>query len=251
MRGRNELIVKKVSISLVIVLLLAGAGFVIWASDAQGPSKQALADMQGGNGVVVENQAGWTVFRPQDGQPTVGLIFYPGGRVDYRSYAPLLSQIAAKGYEVVLVPMPLNLAIFGVEKAGDVMAAFPSVKAWAIGGHSVGGSMAAQYVINHPGSVQGLVFWASYPPSSMVALTGLKISLVSGSKDGLATPATIESSHSLLPASTTYVVIEGGNHGQFGSYGSQSGDNPATIDPSVQWQQTVDATVNLLGSLVK
>jgi hypothetical protein len=242
-------LVKRILIGLVIVLILAGTGFVIWASNAQGPSQQALAAMQDGNGVVVENGSNWTVFQPQAGQPSVGLIFYPGGRVDYRSYAPLLSLIAAKGYEVVLVPMPLNLAIFGVEKAGDVIAAFPQVKVWAVGGHSLGGSMAAQYVINHPGSVQGLVFWASYPPSSMLDRSDIKIALISGSRDGLATPSKIESSHKLLPASTTYILIQGGNHGQFGSYGNQSGDNPAAISPEDQWQQTVNATVDLLAQI--
>ena len=243
---------KKILIGLVIVLALAGAGFVIWASIAQGPSQEALAVMKNdGNGVVIESQAAWTVFRPQTGQPSTGFIFYPGGRVDYRSYAPLLSDIAAKGYEVVLAPMPLNLAIFGVEKAGEVIAAFPQVKIWAIGGHSLGGAMAAQYVINHPGAVQGLVLWAAYPPSLMIGRSDLKILLVSGSKDGLATPATIEASHLLLPDSTIYVIIEGGNHGQFGSYGDQPGDYPATIPPADQWRQTVDATVNLLAELRK
>ncbi len=243
--------VKKVLIGFVILLVLAAGGFVFWASSSQGPSQEALLAMKGGEGVAIESYADWTVFRPQDAQPEVGLIFYPGGRVDYRSYAPLLSMVARRGYEVVLVPMPLNLAVFGVEKAQQVITAFPQVKAWAIGGHSLGGSMAAQFAINHPGATQGLVFWAAYPPSSMAERGDLRITLISASRDGLSTPEKIEASRQLLPPTTDFVVISGGNHAQFGSYGDQPGDNPATIAPVSQWQQVVDATVSLLEKLAK
>lgn len=243
--------VKKIFLGLVILLVLAAGGFVFWASSSQGPSQEALLAMKSGGGVAVESSADWTVFRPQDVQPEVGLIFYPGGRVDTRSYAPLLSMIARRGYQVVVVAMPLNLAVFGVEKAQQVIAAFPQVKAWAIGGHSLGGSMAAQFAINHPGVLRGLVFWAAYPPSSMAGRSDLQITLISASHDGLSTPDKIEASRQLLPRTTDFVVISGGNHAQFGSYGDQPGDNPATIAPASQWQQVVDATAALLGKLAK
>ena len=237
---------RKIFLALLIVLVLAGAGFVIWASVAQGPSQQALAALNSGNGVTVTIQQDWIVFSPTNSQPTTGLIFYPGGRVDYRSYSPLLHSIAAQGYKVVLLQMPLNLAIFGVEKAADVIKAFPEVKSWAVGGHSLGGSMAAQFVSNHFSAVQGLVFWASYPAGSLKDRFDFKVVSISGSLDGLATPAKVDDSHKLLPDNTTYVVIAGGDHGQFGSYGDQPGDNPASISPDEQWKQIVDATVGLL-----
>ncbi len=54
----------------------------------------------------------------------------------------------------------------------------------------------------------------------------------------------------LFPNSTTrFVLIQGGNHGQFGSYGDQPSDNPATISPTAQWEQTADATFQLLADL--
>jgi hypothetical protein len=240
---------RKILIGLLALLVVAAAGFVIWASAALGPSQQALAAMNSSGGITVENVSGWTVFRPDNTQPTTGFIFYPGGKVEYRSYAPLLRLIAAQGYEVVLVPMPLNLAIFGIDKARDVIKAFPQVKTWAIGGHSLGGSMAAQFVGSNPGIVQGLVFWASYPGASLSSAPGLKVLSVSGSQDGLATPAAIDSSKKDLPPGTSYEVIKGGNHGQFGSYGDQPGDNQASIPPEEQWAQVAAATAALLNEI--
>ncbi len=168
--------------------------------------------------------------------------------MDYRAYAPLLHSIASKGYLVVLVPMPLNLAVFGIDAAQGVIEAYPQIKHWAVGGHSLGGSMAAQFVINHPGEVDGLVFWASYPGASM-ADSPVRVVSISGSQDGLAPPQKFSESRDLEPAATRYVVIEGGNHAQFGSYGLQPGDGTATIPPTVQWEKTVNATVELLQTL--
>ena len=38
--------------------------------------------------------------------------------------------------------MPLNLAVFGANSAHAVIDAFPNITSWAIGGHSLGGTMA-------------------------------------------------------------------------------------------------------------
>jgi hypothetical protein len=188
------------------------------------------------------------VITPFKNEPKKGLIFYPGGRVDARSYAPQLHAIAAQGYLTVIAPMPLNLAIFGVNQASDVINAFPEIKHWAIGGHSLGGSMAARFVQSNPTAVEGLVFWASYPDIDLSALP-IVVTLVSGTKDGLATPDKIADTAHFLPADTTYVAIDGGDHAQFGWYGPQAGDNPADISRSDQQAETVQATVGLLAKL--
>jgi pimeloyl-ACP methyl ester carboxylesterase len=129
-----------------------------------------------------------------------------------------------------------------------VINAYPQIQHWAIGGHSLRGSMAAQFVSNHPGKVAGLVVWASYPAGSMVD-NPVQVVSISGSQDGLATPAKIDVGHKLEPANTRFVVVAGGNHAQFGSYGLQPGDGTATISPAVQWEQTVKATLDLLNQI--
>ncbi|HQV70258.1 MAG TPA: alpha/beta hydrolase [Thermoflexales bacterium] len=229
------------------LILLAALGFVGWASLIPAPMPEAMQALNSTAQVKVETQ-NWLVFRPAQ-TPSTGLIFYPGGRVDARAYAPYAQAIAAQGYLVVIPPMPLNLAIFGVDKAAQIQAAFPEIKRWAIGGHSLGGSMAATFVAQHQAQMQGLVFWASYPADGALANSAVKVVSVSASRDGLATPDKIQASRANLPPGTTWVVIEGGDHAQFGWYGDQAGDNPAQISRADQQAQTVKATVDLLKSL--
>ena len=233
----------------VIVIVLALAGFTAWAYTPPAPMPEALAALQSDAEVQVQSSP-WLVFRPAHGEPTAGLIFYPGGRVNYRSYAPTLRAIAAGGYLVVCVPMPFNLAIFGAERATPAMAAYASIKSWAIGGHSLGGAMAARYAYNHPGAVAGLVLWAAYPASTdNLSARDLRVVSIYGTRDGLATAGKIDASRPLLPANTRWVAIEGGNHAQFGWYGAQPGDNPAIISRPAQTEQIVKATLELLQQL--
>ncbi len=77
----------------------------------------------------------------------------------------------------------------------------------------------------------------------------LPITSVYGTRDGLATPDKIAASRALLPADTRWVAIEGGNHAQFGWYGSQAGDNPAAIEHEEQQNQTINAALELLASV--
>jgi hypothetical protein len=107
--------------------------------------------------------------------------------------------------------------------------------------------MAANFAKNHPGAVQGLALWAAYPASSDdLSSSGLRVVSITGSLDGLATSEKIEASRQLLPADTTWAPIAGGNHAQFGWYGNQAGDNPASISRSDQQAQIVAATLILL-----
>jgi pimeloyl-ACP methyl ester carboxylesterase len=234
---------------ILAIPLLAAGGFVVWAEMTPSPMPEALAALQSDSQVEVTTDR-WLIFRPVNQQPSTGLILYPGGRVDSRSYAPTARAIAADGYLVVIVPMPLNLAVFGADKASEVISAFPKIGHWAVGGHSLGGAMAARFAHGHASELEGLVLWAAYPDASNdLSTSDLAVTSVYGTLDGLATQEKIASSRSLLPQETQWVTIEGGNHAQFGWYGPQSGDNPATISREAQQQQIVEATIRLLGYL--
>lgn len=239
----------KVLIVVLIVILAVFLGFVIWAETPPAPMQQAYDALQSDANITVF-QGQWTVFQPTTANYTTGFIFYPGGRINPISYAPYTHQIAAEGYLVVIVPMPLNLAVFGVNSANNVIAAYPNVTHWAIGGHSLGGTMAAQYIQDNPGKVQGLALWTAYPPSG-VNLSGSNISAVTihGTNDGLVSNQQITDSLKQLPPDTVRVDIDGGNHAQFGWYGAQSDDNPASISREQQQNITVNATVQMLSKL--
>jgi pimeloyl-ACP methyl ester carboxylesterase len=210
---------------------------------------EALAALQSDD-VVTVSQADWIEFAPTGGNPITGLLFYPGGRVDARAYAPPARELAAQGYLVAITPMPFNLAILDPERANAVIAAHPEIEHWLIGGHSLGGATAAIYANRQPQAVDGVVFWAAYPPDSdsLAARTDLLVTSISGTLDGLATPAKIAATAPLLPPGAQMVPIEGGNHAQFGWYGDQAGDNPATISREEQQRQVVAATLAALAA---
>lgn len=236
-----------VLIGLLVVLILAVGGFVVWAETPLGPMPEAIAALESNAEVAVQTEP-WLLFAPAEKTPNVGLIFYPGGRVDPRSYAPAAHSIAAQGYLVVIPPVPLNLAVFAPDIAADVIAANPAVKRWFVGGHSLGGAMAASFAYNHPDAVDGLVLWASYPasPSDFSQRPDFPVLTVYGSADmGL---DGIEASRSLLSPTTDWVVIDGGNHAQCGWYGPQPGDNPATISREDQQAQLIAVTVDFLAA---
>lgn len=231
---------------LILIPLLVLSGFVIWAETPLGPMPEAVAALNSDNQVQVETEP-WLIFQPTTGEPDTGLIFYPGGRTDPRSYAPAARAIAAQGYLVVIVPMPLNLAVFGVEQASEVMDAYPQIEHWVIGGHSLGGAMAAAFANRQPQAVEGLVFWAAYPSSSDdLSKSDLKVLSLFGTQDGLTTGNKVDASRALLPSTTSFTPIEGGNHAQFGYYGSQPGDGEATISRESQQDVAVNATVQML-----
>jgi len=231
---------------LIGILFAAVIGFVAWGLIIPAPMPEALAALQSDAQVNITTEP-WLVFQSSQNVPTTGLIFYPGGRVDPRAYAPQAHIIASQGYLVIIVPMPLNLAVLGAERASSVIHKYPNIQNWVIGGHSLGGSMAALYADRHRDQIKGLVLWASYPASSNnLADSTIKVASIYATLDGLATQEKIDASRKLLPADTTWVQIEGGNHAQFGWYGFQSGDNPARISREEQQIQIVQATLNLL-----
>ncbi len=146
--------------------------------------------------------------------------------------------------------MPLNLAVFGVGTANDAIVHYPNITSWAIGGHSLGGTMAAQFAFENPSKIRGLVLWAAYPASGTdLSKSNLFVTTIHGSNDGLVSTAQIDDSLKLLPSSTVRVEMAGGNHAQFGWYGDQAGDNAATITREAQQNLTVTATVQLLEKL--
>jgi Alpha/beta hydrolase family len=241
---------KVIKIGLIVagsLLLLGIIGFIAWGLTPLGPTDEALAAMESDSAVTVQDNGNFVSFAPTGLAPITGFIFYPGGHVDYRSYAPIAREIASRGYMVSIVEMPLSLAVFGIDKADDVVSAYPDMRYWVIGGHSLGGSMAASYAMKNLNQVQGLVFWASYPASSDdLSATELKGLSTYGSNDEVLSKETVESTLAQLPPGTITEVIDGGNHAQFGNYGPQPGDGTATISAADQQLQAADLTVRIL-----
>jgi hypothetical protein len=241
---------KRVKIALIIigvVILIGIIGFITWGLTPLGPTSEALAALESNANVTVQDKGNFIVFTPTSHIPITGFILYPGGHVDFRSYAPIAQEIASHGYRVSIVRMPLSLAVFGIDRADEVISAYPDMRYWVIGGHSLGGSMAAAYARSHSDKVQGVAFWASYPGSSDdLSTTDLKGLSTYGSNDQVLNKDTFNATLDLLPHGTIMKVIQGGNHAQFGNYGLQPGDGIATISAVDQQTQAADLTARLL-----
>jgi len=252
--SRTRTVVRWTALVLGVLLAVAIGVFLIWALTPLGPTEEALAALESGRGVsVVESRDGW-VFTPlSSAETTTGLVFYPGGRVDARSYAPFARDLAARGHRVAIAKMPLSLAVFNPNAADEFIGAPGSgVLAWAVGGHSLGGAMAAQYASTHQGPVTGLLLLASYA-SGKQDMSGARMAAadVTATNDGVLDQANWKAGQALLPKATEHWVIAGGNHAQFGDYGAQPGDNPATITGAEQRRQAVDAADVLLRGLAQ
>lgn len=178
------------------------------------------------------------VFEPENAK--TGFIFYPGGKVEYTAYAPLMRACAEKGILCVLVKMPFNLAVLDMNAADGISDQFPEIENWYIGGHSLGGSMAAGFLENNPGEFDGLVLLGSY---STYDLTDNAVSVLSvfGSEDMVLSREKYEEYRGNLPSDFTELVINGGCHAYFGVYGAQDGDGTPTVSNEEQISYTVKA----------
>jgi pimeloyl-ACP methyl ester carboxylesterase len=239
-------------LALLLLLLLAAVlavlGLQLLTSERP-PLPEAFAALASDGSVQVTREP-WLTFTPTEGAPQTGFIFYPGGRIDPQGYANLMKAIAAEGYLVVVPEMPLNIAAFRPSIANEIIAAHPEIDQWVIGGHSVGGAMAAQYTDRHSEDIAGLAIWASYPPDSAdLSGLGLPVTLIYGSRETRVTDSSVAERQDLLPADTVYVRIEGGDHHQFGTYEIDPEDHLATISRQSQQQQILEATLALLGSV--
>jgi len=240
-RPRRRIIV----LGVVCVLLGAIIGGLAWFFSPQPLLPEATAALNSTPAAVYSEEPTGLTYTPVGARPSTGLILYPGAKVPAAGYAPGARAIAEEGYLVVVVPMPLNFAVFNAGAADGVMAAHPDIKRWVIGGHSLGGAMAAQYAGDHPGKVAGLVLCGAYSAADLSS-SGLLASSVYGSLDAAAPKIESPSSEALLPAATAYDRIEGGNHEQCGWYTGQPNDPPATTSRADQQIRMIEAWIALL-----
>lgn len=208
---------------------------------------KALQALQSTKDVKVENGNN-IVFTPTHDMKDTGFIFYPGAMVEPEAYAPIMKGLAEKGYKVVITPMPVNFALLSYKNAEKVISDNSNIKQWVIGGHSLGGVSAAKYAPNND-KIKGVVFYASYPQWNELKDTNLKVLSLWGSNDKVAGVSLVKASQKRVPLGSTFIEIQGGNHGQFGDYGKQLMDGNATISAEEQWKQAIDYTSEFLGKI--
>ncbi len=227
----------KILISLLSIIIICVIAVGIYSADYYRADSVAVSSTLSSESVSIATQTnGMTVFEPTE--PKCGFIFYPGGKVEYTAYAPLMNALAKEGVLCVLLEMPLNLAVLDANAADGVADKFPEIDSWYIGGHSLGGSMAASYALDNADELDGLVLLASYSTADLNS-TDLKVASVYGSNDGVLNMEKYKEYKTNLPENTIETVIDGGCHAFFGSYGVQDGDGIPTITADEQLGETV------------
>lgn len=229
---------KKRFFAAALILLLAAAGCLAGVMNmGYGASEAALAMMP------QESAGGATVFMPEEIR--AGLIFYPGGLVDHAAYAPLMQALSERGILCLLIGMPLDLAVLDVDAADGLMALYPDIDTWIIGGHSLGGAMAATHVSKHAQEYDALLLLGAYSTADLSG-TDLSVLSVVGSEDGVLNREKYEESMANYPQRFTEVILGGGCHAYFGDYGEQKGDGTPTMTRAAQIGATADAVEQML-----
>ena len=209
----------------MIVLVLGAGGVVVWSQIGVMPAEpEPLASVRENTAITVTDAEQGIVLAPADGRSDEGLVFIPGAKVDPWAYAAILQGLAEDGVTVVITRPWLNLAFFDLRGLDAFTAAAPGIDVWAVGGHSLGGVRACQLAAD----ADALVLFGSYCATD-VADRDLAVLSISGSEDGLSTPAKIDAARDLLPADAEMVQIDGASHASFGDYGPQAGDGTPTI----------------------
>ena len=235
----------KITIGVIFILLLGVGGLVGWATlSAQEATERAVNVLQEKD---VQRENGRLLFQSST-QTDRGLIYYPGGLVEPEAYAVTAQGIADAGYLVVIPKMPLNLAFTDINRANRIRADYPEIESWVIGGHSLGGAMAAEYAKNNVDSLDGLIMLASYPANNKDYVNfPIPILNIIGSNDPGAPKQ--EEFYEAVADSASLFVIEGGNHRQYADYSFQNNDGVATISVAEQQDQIIVAIVQFLDSL--
>ena len=231
-------------IALAVILILLVSGSAAYVGNYYHADAAAAEALVSDSVVRVEKTGyGWYFDGPSEEK---ALIFYPGGKVEETAYAPLLHRLAEEGMDACLVRVPLRLAFTAIGKADEVMSEY-DYDEWYVGGHSLGGVAAAYYAAKNSDALEGIVLLGAY--STKKLSDRLKTVLIYGSEDGILNRKAYEKNRENVARDAVEVVIEGGNHAQFGSYGVQKGDGRALITAEEQVEETVLAIEKAVQSI--
>ncbi|KNY06365.1 alpha/beta hydrolase [Microbacterium sp. GCS4] len=222
-RGRRVL--KVVLWGLLAVVVLGVGGILVWSQVGVMPAEpEPLAEVRADAAIHIEDAPQGIVMTPADGDSDRGLVFVPGAKVDPWAYASILQGLVDDGTTVVITRPWLNLAFFDLRGLDQFTSAAPDIDDWAVGGHSLGGVRACRLAAD----AEALVLFGSYCADDL-STSGLAVLSISGSEDGLSTPAKVNAARHLLPADAEMVEIDGASHASFGDYGPQAGDGTPAI----------------------
>jgi malonyl CoA-acyl carrier protein transacylase len=235
---------KRIIAVIAILTVITVSFFAIYTADYYHASPKAVSASVSSKGVTVTQSGDGLVFTPVN--PKAGLVFYPGGKVEYTSYSPLMKKLAQDGIFCVLLKMPANLAILDMNAAKDIPGRYPEIKRWFTAGHSLGGVAASACVSENSELFEGLILLAAYSTSDLSAVP-VRVLSVYGSCDKVIDMEAYKENSVNLPPETNEYIIDGGCHAYFGSYGAQKGDGKSEITDEKQIELTSEKIIEFIG----
>jgi hypothetical protein len=258
-KSRTKRILKKcllgIAIFLVVIVIGVLVAFKIYTSNYYRADSMIISTIENllDDQVHSYSDKNGAVFLPQQTEAKAVIMFYPGGKVEYNAYAPLMYELCSRGYICLLPKMPENLALLRVNAADILTRGYDEdVRRakeldWYLAGHSLGGVAASRYLkenldntkVSGDRNYRGMIFCASYTTEDF-SDTDLRLLSIFASNDGVINKEDYENSKKYWPADSEEVIIDGGIHSYFGCYGIQSGDGIPTITNEEQLAKTAD-----------
>lgn len=251
-RTKRTTIWRRIRVIWVTLGITATVVFAVWSLLAFRASADAREALRGGGGITVTGTEGLIGFVPAGAPRNVGLIFFAGALVDPVAYAPLTRAVAEAGFPAYLVALPRRGAFGGaddpqLDARADSILGSAEGRAWVVGGHSRGGVVASTIAARRPSAIAGLVLiGTSHPRDVNLSSLEVPVAKIVGTHDGLASPEEVRANDGLLPQTTDWTWVEGGNHSQFGWYGFQPGDRRAGVARTEQQQLMIAAVIDAL-----
>ena len=231
-------IFRKIIITILSLFIIIIFAFLIYTSNYY-KAKDVDSYLKSDDYVIVDSKNNNIWFSPKNEVKEEGFIFYQGALVEKEAYAPIMYKLARDGYTSVLIDMPFKLAFFGTNYASEITLNNKDIN-WYIGGHSLGGAMAANYYYSHSNSVSGLVLLAAYSTKDLTIKEQSYVLSIYGSCDNVLSKEKYDKYKSNISSNLFEYCIEGANHSGFASYGAQAKDGKNTISKEEQWNITIN-----------
>ena len=228
--------IKKILKTIILFIVILSSLFLFYTADYYKADNKAKTILETNRNIEFKDN--YTLLKPSDNNNNnnnTAIIFYPGAKVEYSAYLPLLTKLSEKGYTVINMEMPFYMAIFNKNAADEIIGKLNNINSYYIAGHSMGGAMASSYASANKDKISGLILlgayiYGDYPPSKTLTIYG-------------SLNTSIEKK---LTYNDNIVKIDGGNHAAFGNYGHQYGDAPATISDEKQQDEAIKAINNFI-----